>query len=305
MGEERDEALRASDERVTASFYSAEPAEYVLLRLVGLVSQIGYPGDHTALLRRGLDMYGLSIKVAPDVDTSEALERYARVESTALAHHAIEAFIRLFIAHASGDDSPALAVAQELNFATFKKHVRNRLVDDQDPDHMRLAVSSVMLAATPESVAQEIVDRFSTLIRDLAQLWLDDAPLYNVVKHGLAAGTTSERVSIAPTPDGPHMIMNEGDALEYLIFKRGDAKGEKRWFSRTHWVDVQENVTAAFLTYCLTDSLWRLAKWRYGVTGRPESGPFIPHHGRLRDFLPPRTAPMKSMDLLRYITTPR
>ena len=65
----------------------------------------------------------------PEDDESKVqLERFQVLESTVLAHHAFEALVRLYLAHAADTTCPWIEVAAETSFGAFKSRVNDEII---------------------------------------------------------------------------------------------------------------------------------------------------------------------------------
>lgn len=263
-GQAADSASAADHLRwINQSFYRAEPIDYILLRISSLLKMVGHPDDHVASVREGLIAHGVMIKFAEFELTSEDLSRHAMIESTLIAHHAVETMLRLFVAHCGLPACPPIRVASHRTPREFKAIVRE-IVDNKDPAELRCDFGEVFMGL-PDAAAEESITRRDasvSLLRELAEMWLNDAAVYNALKHGLAGIVGEAQIAIEGR------VMSSGPSLEYLESSGSRKKPPISWSSTTVWIQPQAMLSAAMLAAHLINNLWLVAKCRY-VGGEP------------------------------------
>ncbi len=270
------------------AFYRGAPADYIFTRLALLMA---FEQDTEAVaqaLQSGVDLHGVHIEAAPDtpIDSAE-VAKYVTIESTLLAHHSVEALLRLFLAHCSQPECPPLAVASLTSPVQFRERL-DMILDDNLLDDVQREVGMIVVGVHRDDTDERLAMRngCAAIIRDLAEFWLRDASLYNALKHGLAgaAGSAVFRLGTSPDDDDATTVFGEGVSIEYL--RRAEVNGQGTvWQSATTWIDLHETFAAITLSSQLIDNLWSLARWRY-VAGDTPMRLHVPT-GRLKDLAKP------------------
>jgi hypothetical protein len=277
------ERLRELNER----FYSAEPADYFRTRLRALLVLAGRSDDFAALLRQGTEYAGVTVQLGEDGEVDpESLGRYATTESQVVLHHAAEAVIRLYLAHLGRPDCPWLELSRATNFREFKRRVADEIVELRRSGQLERSVAWVFLGRA-EAQSQEddekwadVCTNLASFLRVLAGRWLDDARLYNALKHGLAV-IPGDAVFQLIGDDGDAVRMGEGTSIELLEPTQWD-EGRRQWQLTTKWLDVRESLGLIEVACMMIDSLWLVARHRY-MGGPGEGELFYPLHFRPAD----------------------
>ena len=114
------------------------------------------------------------------------------MEAMMIVHHASEALLRLFFAHVDHPECPWIGLSASTNFNEFKDRVGEKLKTRFSSEQ----IAMVFLGGTDAEdagieMSQEDFDKsvegVDRLLRDCALRILQDAFLYNGVKHGLTA----------------------------------------------------------------------------------------------------------------------
>lgn len=284
-GEEADSAHRdavhdISIDRFNQSFYLSDPADYLRTRLHLLVLTGCCHDQLRSLVGEGVEYAGITL--GPDIadqepdDDSETRSRqrqaFLTVESQMLLHHAAETLLRLFIVHSSQTDVPWIALNSQRNASVFKQMIQEAFVD-RLPDP--LLVGSVCLgrARWPGDVAtqaewDEGVEGLTLFLSKFARTILDDASLYNGIKHGLGVTPSEASVLIGSTMAG------FGTSVEFP--ESGKWEGEARdWSLTTRWIDIQESLGLVSVAIEMIDSIWQIG--RYRKTGqKPKRNGYFP-----------------------------
>ncbi len=287
------------------AFYRAEPAEYFHMRLTTLGAAIGSPdGLHDLLAPPGVTAYGITIHDNGERPTDLSLARYALIESTNIAHHSIETFFRLLLAHASGNECPALEVARARSPGELKKALESMVLAPAFEDALVVELGQIVFGLDHKVPEQR--DRIVAclpLCRDLARMYLDEAGVYNSIKHGMAAIAGDAYLAVGDPGTSGSGFAVSGTSIEFLerVFA---GPSPAFWRSTTRWVDIRERMAAAIFAMYLIDGMWSLARKRY--TGHPVDEPvtvYIPEGCRLRDSRDPDSRSM-SFSINRFEERP-
>ena len=258
-------------QQLNESFYRGDPADYIFTRLAILMAFEHDTPRVTQSLASGLELHGVRIRTEPEPPV-EAVEvaKYVTIESTLLAHHAVEALLRLFLGHCSQPECPALIVASLTSPAQFRERLA-MILDDGLLDDLQREVGMNVVGIGREDGADRLAlrDNCAYLFRDLAEFWLRDAALYNALKHGLAGAPGSAVFRLGTQPGDEHMtVVGEGASIEYLRRARVEGQGDV-WQSVTSWIDLNETFGAITLSLQLIQNIWSLARWRYVASVAP------------------------------------
>lgn len=309
MDDEDDSVIDAHIQQVNAAFYRAEPAEYFHMRLTSFGAAVGAPeAVHDLLSPPGVTAFGVTMTEDGEPPDAETVARYALIESTNIAHHSIETFFRLFLAHAIGNECPAMEIATSRNPGELKKTLEFKVLASQFEDDLVAELGHTVFGLdhrVPEHRTRIVA--CVPLVRDLARLYLDESPMYNSIKHGMAAiaGETYFALGDSTMPGSGYTM--SGTSVEFLERVAADLNNSTPafWRSTTRWIDVRERLAAAICATHLIGSLWSLARKRF--VGLPaDDAPvtvFIPEGHRLRDSRDP-TTPNASWSINRFEERP-
>lgn len=301
MDDADDSMTKEHMREVNQAFYRAEPAEYFHMRLTTLGAAIGSPdGLHSLLAPPGVTAYGVTINDDGERPTDASLARYALIESTNIAHHSIETFFRLLLAHASGNECPALAVAWARSPGELKETLESMVLSPDFEDALVVELGQIVFGLDHKVPGQR--DRIVAclpLCRDLARMYLDEASVYNSIKHGMAAIAGDAYLAVGDAGTSGSGFAVSGTSIEFL--ERVPAgQSPAFWRSTTRWVDIRERLAAAIFAMHLIDGMWSLARKRY--TGHPVDERltvYIPEGCRLRDSRDPNS-PSMSFSIDRF-----
>lgn len=282
LGPDVDLAERESAPGLNRAFYGTEPHEYFWHRLYLLMIAGDESVDLGQFARRGLTVDGFKMgPVERDEDEAdpeaekdeERRRRFAITDGAALLHHVSETLLRFYLAHESLPSCPWLEIVRERSFSRFKKRVRARFVDaSEDVSENRDAIARVFFGtADPMNItpSPKPADWEAGLVnverwmRFFAREFLDNAHLYNSVKHGLAVqpGEASMKLN-----DGS-VISADGPSVAYLEERELD--GRRVWAQTTHWLRVGQILAASYFGIVLMRAVWEIGRARYSG-GLPE-----------------------------------
>jgi hypothetical protein len=189
---------------------------------------------------------------------------YVSAESTVLLHHAAEALVRLYLAHADDEPCPWLEVARLRRPGEFKSRTEAFLTSintsQTQADLMRVFTGHPEAPAERADMWNSARDGLVILIGHLARTLLTDGALYNAAKHGLAIRSGAAEMSLG-SPDSDFAISAEGPSISYIDLTDGD--NGKRWSTTTSWIQVDENIALTHIASMYIQSLWHIAAHRY------------------------------------------
>jgi hypothetical protein len=219
---------------LNSMFYGTEPWRYFASRLRLLVLYAGKPDVVGAAMTEGVT-YG-TLQFATELeeeDQADAMHRQFVIgETLALLHHVGETLVRFYLAHENTPASPWIEIASAPRAGEFKKKVAKRF-DGQPPSPERRAqVATVFFgdARSPADASEEEqwsddVENIEMWLGKFAARFLEDANVWNAVKHGLAVQPSHPRLEVAS-------LVTEGPGVTYL--ERDDVG---RWNLATRWTN--------------------------------------------------------------------
>lgn len=274
VGMATDDDVDRAIHRFNQAFYRSDPGDYLMMRLQLFLLAGGKRAELEQLVREGIEFAGVAIAAGktatepPDdaaiaKDASEYQE-FLTVESQQLLHHAAETALRLFLVHASPSAVPWIALNSMRNFGKFKQTVQ-ALVDQPPGDEL---VGYVCLGSRtrPDERSEAewlgAIEGIRSFLRQLAAVYLEDANLYNAIKHGLGV-----RAAEAMVIFGAHVIGN-GPSVEFP--ESGDwADDQRTWSLVTRWIDIGESAGLIYIAAQMISSMWQIGRFRgLGVEGK-------------------------------------
>ena len=217
---------------LNAVFYTADPAEFIKMRIESM-SLMACSDDQLAPLFASDRMIGAAHFGPMPPPTPEARQRYIRMESVMIAHHASEALLRLFFAHVEHPECPWLGMSASKDFAEYKAKLAAALDNGFD----REQIATVFLGGVScvdaciqlsDAEFEDAIDGLEMLLTDCANRVLGDAFVYNAVKHGVSAvAVDDDEAKVAWQPrNGEPVILHEGPVHVYL-HKKASADAAK------------------------------------------------------------------------------
>lgn len=256
---------------LNAVFYTADPAEFIKMRIESL-SLMACSDDQLAPLYATDRTVGAAFLGAMPPPTSDARQRYVRMEAVMIANHASEALLRLFFAHTEHPECPWLSVSASNDFAEYKAKLAAAL--DTGFDREQIAKVFLGGVTSVDSVIQltddefaDAIDALAMLLTDSANRVLGDAFVYNAVKHGISAvAVDDDEAKVAWQPlNGEPVTVHEGPVHVYL-HKKGHpdaAKNEAHWWLTMEDSNPGREMSVTVLITKALDSLWDVARRRY------------------------------------------
>jgi hypothetical protein len=256
---------------MNAVFYTADPAEFIKMRIEAL-SLLAGTDDQLAPLFAADRMVGAAHFGAMSPPNQDARERYIRMEAVMIANHASETLLRLFFAHVEHPECPWLGMSASTAFAEYKAKVAAA----RDNGFDREAIATVFLGGVSRVDAviqltddefEDAIDGLEMLLIDAANRILGDAFVYNAVKHGVSAvavGDDEAKVTWQPM-NGEPVILHEGPTHVYLhkAASPDAAKTEAHWWLTMEDSNPGRELSVSVLITRALGSLWDVARRRY------------------------------------------
>lgn len=266
---------------LNVAFYSVEPHDYFQTRLELLMLAAADTGAILAAFQKGLEYGALKIGgpevKAPD-DAEAAQNAFVTADAVNLLHHISETLLRLYFAHRPEEGkfpaSPWLQIAQEVTPGEFKRLVALRFGGNELDDARRAEVTATFYGSadppcdTPEEAdrLRASVDEIERFLHHFARYFLDEAKLYNAMKHGLAIRPGSSSMHLNTPADAERLargesplISAEGPSVEYLARKNP----EDEFGRETRWVRPDVLMGEALIAVFMLAQIWTIGKLRY------------------------------------------
>lgn len=262
-----DDDLLAIYDRLNHQFYTAEPARYFHQRWLSLMLLAGRTDEVTTMLRSGVSYEHVSVDAAEV--SAEGVHHYVSMESQVLLHQVSETLLRLFLAHWSSSGCPWLDLASERTPGKFKRRVEEEIIglpllELQEPVlFVFLGDAQLRPKALPVEAWQRGIANLIAFLRSFASRWLEDAPLYNSLKHGLSVVPGEVQLAFAEQPDlSDARVFGHGTSVDFLD---SEVSGPKRraWKQTTRWLDVGESLALAEVAQHMIESMWLFGRARY------------------------------------------
>lgn len=279
-----DHALQMFNE----SFYASDPADYLLTRLQLLLLAGGKRCQLEQLLEEGVGYAGVYFGPPPpdghsggdaatvidreDPDEeARKLDMFLVIEAQSLLHQASETVLRMFFVHAAPAIAPWIKLASERDFRKFKERVRSEFIDNE-VDRDRVARVCLGRCVPPDDTPRDEWDRavegIVTYFRTFARCFLDDANLYNGIKHGLGV-----------SPGDAVLLINEHQFASGLSVKYPESgrweQGRREWSLVTRWIDMKQSLALTYVAIQLIASMWTIGRTRH-LGGNPCGKLFFP-----------------------------
>ena len=253
------------------------PAEFISMRLYSLCLIGGEYETVKELLVKGVEYAGFPLQLEPAQDATPELEQqdkafhehFLRIEAHHLKHLAIEALLRLFLGHMGLPPCPWWEISRNSVPGRFKDEVERHIVAALRSE-LQSHVAEVFLALPRDldSLSEEDQDvslNLATFLRVFAGDWLDEAKSYNATKHGLTAVPGAAELHLGLTGEQQRRV-GYGDSLSHL--SAGEwTDGERVWSVTTRWIEIEQALATIGVVTRMLESLWSVARWRYGITG--------------------------------------
>lgn len=256
---------------LNALFYTASPSDFIRMR-INVMALIAAPDSSLApafAVDRELGSVRVTAGLVPGLDLRL---QYMRTETVAIVHHASETLLRLYFAHIDYPECPWLGIAATTNFKELKERVGDLLDVGFDRESIaRLFLGGIDPSDAGIDVTQEEFDdtvkALSYLLWDCGCRFIDDAYLYNAVKHGLTAidlpgGTPKMQTT---DDDGTQIPLHGGPAHIYLHKNLNPSATalDGQWFVSMDDSNPERDLAVAYVISQAIESLWAVAQRRY------------------------------------------
>jgi hypothetical protein len=204
----------------------------------------------------------------PEIDPDpKARDAYLTAEALVLLHHASETLIRLYRAHSGSPACPWIEISRRTHPGDLPKWL-STLPETLDTENALRDVMTVfrgyptfeatagMLYSTEEEWNEQS-DGLVALLKHLAYVLVQDAPVYNAAKHGLAALAGESSMGIGQLEDP--VIFSDGPSISVLRVKRET----DTWHQETTWISQDGALATTFLVANQIESLWSIARNKY------------------------------------------
>lgn len=252
-------------------FYRADPTDYIQRRLRALVISVAESPAIDGALKQGVHYRSITVRrEGGHEEDREAAEAYLSMESTNLLHHGAESMLRLYFAHADHPPCPWLEISRRDKPGEFKDRVdqlRGALQQQETIDSLRTIFFG---NTTPDALGwsftadewQRKTDGLLMLVDYLCTTVLNEAPMYNATKHGLAVVGGNSGLKIS-APDDELTISTDGPGLTYLGTTPASATDRRRWTKTLTFVRSEANLGMIEIVALYIRSMWTIARFRY------------------------------------------
>lgn len=258
-------------------FYTAKPAQFIRMR-INVMALMAAPDSSLAPAFAVDRVLGSSVITGGPAPDSDLRMQYMRTETVAIVHHASEALLRLFFAHLDHPECPWLGMSASTDFKKLKERVGKLLDEGFDQQ----AIAELFLGGSnPADAGIDITqEEFDDAVKGLSYLlwncgcrFVDDAYLYNAVKHGLTAIDVPGGTPKMDTTDddGTTIPLHEGPAHIYLHQRLNPAAApsQHQWFVSIDDSNPDRDLSVTYVITQAIESLWAVARRRY--IGKPGS----------------------------------
>lgn len=261
---------------LNATFYTARPAEFINMR-INVLTLIACSEEQLSPVFGAERSIGNAFVPGSPVPSLDDRERYLQMEAMMIVHHASEALLRLFFAHVDHPECPWIGMAAFPAPNEFKE----RLLVDLKAGFNREQIATVFLGGiSPKDAAidvseeefEEFIDGVDRLLWDCALRVLNEAFLYNGVKHGLTAIAINDKsAKMTWRVGGKELVLHQGAIHAFLHRLRNprSKKDERQWWFTITDTNPARDLSVARYIASAIGSLWAVATRRY--TGRPSS----------------------------------
>lgn len=251
-------------------FYGARPDEYFETRLHLLVVEAARPELRRDAVSEGLEWRGVRFQSSREPERDDALHKaFVYSEATNLLHHIGETLLRLYLAHAPNGNGrspvcPWIEIASHRRPGDFKRRIGQRFDGGPLTEERRDALAFVFYLSR-ESIGvenavdvEESIEEIDDWLTYVARRFLDEAPLFNSFKHGLAFQATDAALEVQA--DDQHVFSQAGPSLRFLETKPGP---EGLWRAQTLWVRPDALIAETWFAIMLLRQVMIVGRARY------------------------------------------
>lgn len=294
-------------QRFNESFYRSDPADYLLTRFQLLMLAGSRQSELARLLAKGVEFGGMTIgptESATDdemLPVDDCLDPFLTIESQQLLHHASETVLRLFIVHGTQAAVPWVEMSSQRSPKEFKEQICLEFVENSPSPDLIGYVCLGNSRCPPEKVSSDwdgAIDGITAFLRTFAVHILEEANLYNAIKHGLGV-TAGDAVA---TIGGQQLGF--GTSVEYPESDTWN-EGSRPWSLTTRWIDLTQSLGLTTVAIEMIGSIWKLGRYRH-LGGTAAGNLFFPVTLRPNDLQGPNRPPMQRMSwkLLTEVQNP-
>ena len=221
----------------------------------------------------------------PPSANDDRIQWYIQTETVSLLYHSLETMFRLYtgLADARHWIDPLIALADRDR--QLQDLVRKQVIDISI-EEMRSTVRYLLLPRPevpnddPEFVSG--IDNLASVLKLLADRWLDYRHSYNAIKHGLLVTQSNASFSFGPVGEDLTTI-GHGPSIAFLTHTKwqnqpvtpNQTEKVRDWNVETHWIRFGETSKVLATTCVLIESLWSIAVARWAPSNAKEAGPTI------------------------------
>jgi hypothetical protein len=249
--------------RLNAAFYETSPWMHLDRRLNAILVQWSHSDAWNQLAAQPIVIEPLRLEFSspPTPEAAQAHLGHLAVELVVLLHEAAETLTRQLRAHAGNEATgelpacPALELDAIRNFKTFKRWVRERLVDSPS------ATAEMVRLVLGDDDTDGRTGKVADYVREIARYSLD-GHAYNAAKHGLAIDGEHSQVTV--TVEDLDVIDDGGIAISWFEIRDRAPHRVTRWYS------LPVLVLLCQVTSTLLRQLWMVGARRYAGGGREQ-----------------------------------
>lgn len=286
-----DDSTKAEFEHLNEIYYSGEcPSNHLFARWREIAFAI-YEPEKLAALSMDYHAKGTHIIIAGhdhlDDDDRLRISREACVNLTVLFHQAAETLLRMYLAHSQPSLCPWEEIAGLRDYGTFKSLIEKRFTPNGDDKEEELAsilraflgpsnLETMDIGKDERALTREALENIYDILSLFAKQFLEEAPFYNAIKHGMAV------LSAEPFMYVNGFVFGSGPGLTCLHYERvtlDDGTKAQRLDRRTMWIDADCYLALVKIAHDLIERLWDVARARYiGADWTPGLPIFPPIH---------------------------
>ena len=200
-----------------------------------------------------------------DTPPLDALDRFIRIETISLVHHAVETLLKLYTGLMGASDwlHPLMALTDR------RRHLPGLVRDqitDKSADHMRATIAELCLgrASIPDDDRElAIIDNTAEILKVLADRWVNFRNSYNAVKHGLVVSVGDVEFSLS-SDQGETVEIGSGPSVRFITHTNWE-NGARQWSVETQWIRPAEASRIISVACTLIDSMWLVAVTRWSL----------------------------------------
>ena len=229
----------------------------------------------------------------PSAD-DDRIQWYIQTETVSLLYHSLETMFRLYtgLADARHWTDPLIALADRSR-RQLPELVREQVID-ATVEEMRSTVRYLLLPLSdvpnddPDFVSG--VDNLASVLKSLADRWLNYRRSYNAIKHGLLVAQGDASFSVGPVGEDL-TTLGHGPSIAFLTHTNwqdqpvtpDQTARVRNWNVETQWIRFGETSKVLATTCVLIESLWSIAVARWAPSNAEETPPTIIDPSKLID----------------------